>query len=188
MRALVFLLVAVLAACGSEPVRPPASAPARLPQSLLSHAFDVPDAIPPAQLAALTAAMERELDQALVGQNLLRRDGRGADGAPRLMLTAGGFEVSSAQLRAAALAPLARCAAVLHAYGAIVVQVRGNGDDERALGARRAVAVAAYLDESGVSSSRLRTTWSRTIAADRVELSIEPIVIGHEAQAWMPPR
>jgi outer membrane protein OmpA-like peptidoglycan-associated protein len=190
--------VVLLAACAA-PIKtpPPAVTKAAQVAQPLGAAFWVEDAIPAVQAAAVAKAMQTELLQRLPAGAVpsVQRIATAADGAPSVTINAAAFEVGSAQMRPATLAPVAQCAAVAQSFGAVVVHVLGLADamatgKANGLAERRAAAVAAYLAELGVAETRIRVSQARasTAAANgSVELVFEPIIVGREARAWMPP-
>lgn len=111
------------------------------------------------------------------------------------------FAPTGAELLPSALPFYARLADTLRRRPGTVAHVLVHGDapagDPAAdLTARRAAALRAYLVSRGVPETRLRAegrglrqpaTADAAAANVRVEVVIQPIVAGREAQAWMPP-
>lgn len=109
------------------------------------------------------------------------------------------FGAGSAQLRPAALGLYAEFAGILNAQPGLVAHVVVHGaetaeDLSTDLSARRAAAVQSYLQFCGVPGTRLRAEGRGAQqpltpdgAVPRIELVLQPIVAGREAQAWVPP-
>lgn len=99
------------------------------------------------------------------------------------------FEEGNAQLKAAALKPLAEQAAVIAGRGENVTHVIGiaANAESRDLAERRAAAVAGYFSLQGIAPARLRYE-SRIVRRDAAVVFVAaPIIPGRETQAWMPP-
>ncbi len=100
------------------------------------------------------------------------------------------FEEGNAQLKTAALKPLADIAAVAASRGACVVHVIAFAPDEQGadLAERRAASVAASLSRHAVAPARLRNE-SRIAGGGNptIVVDLRLVVIGRENEAWMPP-
>lgn len=111
------------------------------------------------------------------------------------------FAPADAELLPTALPFYARLADALRQRPGTVAHVLVHGDAPASepatdLTARRAAALRAYLLSRGVPETRVRAegrALRQPAGADgaaanvRVEIVIQPIVAGREAQAWMPP-
>jgi len=135
-------------------------------------------------------------------QKELRRIARGAQAGavefshagPVLTLrlgAQGSFGSASAQLQPAALEFYAQLAAVLKARSGTVAHILvsgapASGEPSTELSARRATSLQNYLASCGVPGTRLRAE-GRVGDGERIELVLKPVLIGAEAQAWVPP-
>lgn len=155
------------------------------------------------------ATLERSLEQV---EEDLEKLARGARPLPAQLSRAGSvlklrlgaaesFAPADAELLPSALPFYARLADTLRRRPGTVAHVLVHGDAPASdpatdLTARRAAALRAYLVSRGVPETRLRAegrglrqpaTADGAAANVRVEVVIQPIVAGREAQAWMPP-
>lgn len=163
-------------------------------------------AVAPAGVEAELARLQGELER-----RVARRDwgvplqlARGPDAQLRVRLGAdASFDPGTAQLRADALALYAEIGAVLRAAPVVThVLVHGDtapGEPATDLTARRAASVLSYLVTQQLPPTRLRAEGrgaAEPATADpgagalqrRVELVVKPVIAGHEAEAWVPPK
>lgn len=163
-------------------------------------------AVAPAGVEAELARLQGELER-----RVARRDwgvplqlSRSPEAQLRLRLGADeSFDPGTAQLRAEALALYAEIGAVLRDARAVThVLVHGDvaaADPAADLTARRAASVLNYLATQQIPPTRLRAEGRGAAepataepgaapAQRRVELVVKPIIAGHEAEAWLPPK
>ena len=187
-RRLAVALVAALAAGCSAPLS--SSLPARAPAlSYVGASAGV--------LSAESAGLEiDELQEQLrgiarhaePGPVEFSRDG----GVLLLRLGAQGtFGAAGAQLQPAALSFYAQLAGILKARPGTVAHILvlgapASGEPYTELSARRANSLQNYLASCGVPGTRLRAEGRRG-EGERIELVLKPVVVGAEAQAWVPP-
>lgn len=193
------LLAAALAGCSSTLTSTLATAPA------LSRIGTPTPAVPLAGLDAELSRLQRELER-----RVARRDwgvpvqlSRPPAAQLRVRLGADeSFEPGTAQLKATALALYGELAAILRG-SAVVTHVLVHGDVDEpepatGLTARRAASLANYLATLDVPAPLLRaegrglrepaTVEPGADAANRrVELILQPVIAGQEAEAWRPP-
>ena len=166
-------------------------------------------ATPAVALAGVDAELTRL--QGELERRVARRDwgvplqlSRSPEAQLRLRLGADeSFDPGTAQLRAEALALYAEIGAVLRAAPAVThVLVHGDAvpdDPATDLTARRAASVLNYFVTQDLLPTRLRAEGRgaaepATVEPDagavqrRVELVVKPIIAGHEAEAWLPPK
>ena len=116
---------------------------------------------------------------------------RQAGQEPTRLSSASLFERGNAQLKAAALKPLADQAAVIAGCGASVTHIIGIASNAESLdlAERRAAAVAGYFSLHGIAPARLRYESRVGAASDEALIIVAaPIVAGRESEAWTPPK
>lgn len=194
-------LGAALAGCGGLKSTLPA-APDVVPVAGAATAAVAPSGLD-AELTRLQTALERRLMGRDWGVPL--QLARGPEALVRVRLGAdASFAPGSAQLQPQALRVYAEIGELLRASPGVVAHVLAHGDTPAGsepwtdLTARRAASVMAYLVERGVPATRLRaegraasdpvTVEAQADAVNRrVEIVLRPVVLGQEAEAWMPP-
>ena len=98
------------------------------------------------------------------------------------------FEQGNAQVRVAALKPLAEIAQDVAARGGCVVHVIGLSGVDDDLIERRAASIADDFAHHAIAQARLRFE-SRLAGKgdDSIVIVLKPVVIGHEVSAWTSP-
>jgi outer membrane protein OmpA-like peptidoglycan-associated protein len=133
------------------------------------------------------------LAQAPAGTDSGRLQLRPPDGAALVLrLDEGAFRGGSAELDSGAFAALAELAHILTGTAPCVVHAVGEQVDSTALagtdlGQRRAVAVAAVLEQFGVPPARVRSEDRAMSRHGGVTLVVQPIAAADAYRAWMPP-
>jgi outer membrane protein OmpA-like peptidoglycan-associated protein len=116
------------------------------------------------------------------------------------------FDVNSATLKPDALNTYAKIASILKTYDKTVIHIvghtdsTGSADYNQGLSERRAQSVASYMEQNGLTNTRVREEGRglREPIADnsnpdgraknrRVDIVLKPVVQGNEQAAWTPP-